>query len=117
MNRKTKGRYGERLAVKYLIRKGYEVKQQNWYCRWGEIDIIAKDTDTTVFIEVKYRTSAFYGKPHEAINKIKINALRRSIWRYLSINGLYHEKCRLDVVCIDKKGEKHHLQHYKSVTF
>jgi len=117
VSRKSKGKYGEKLAVKYLVRKGYKVKQQNWYCRWGEIDIIARDLDTTVFIEVKYRTSSFYGTPNEAVNKVKISALRRSIWRYLSVNSLYHEKCRLDVVCINKKGDKHSLQHYKSVIF
>jgi len=117
VNRKNKGKYGEQLAVKYLIRKGYEVKHQNWYCRWGEIDIIAKELDTTVFVEVKYRSSSFYGSSNEAVNKVKINTLRRSIWRYLSINGLYHEKCRLDVVCIDKKGGKNKLLHYKSVMF
>ncbi len=117
MSKKDKGKYGEQLAVKYLTKKGYQVKQQNWYCRWGEIDIIALDSDTTVFIEVKYRTTAFYGEANEAVSRIKINTLRRSIWRYLNINGLYHEKCRLDVVCINKKGGKHRLQHYKSVTF
>ena len=117
MKSKSKGKYGEQLAVKYLTRKGYRVKQQNWYCRWGEIDIIAKDSNTTVFIEVKYRTSTFFGEANESVGKLKINSLRRSIWRYLSINSMYQEKCRLDVVCINRKGDKHRLQHYKSVTF
>jgi len=67
MDRKNKGKYGEALAAKYLINKGYKINHQNWYCRWGEIDIVACDKDTTVFVEVKYRTTRAYGAANKGM--------------------------------------------------
>ncbi|KKS22640.1 MAG: hypothetical protein UU80_C0004G0030 [candidate division WWE3 bacterium GW2011_GWA1_41_8] len=61
MHNREKGKLGEEIAAKYLIGKGYRIVERNWNCRWGELDIIASKGDTTVFVEVKYRTSLQYG--------------------------------------------------------
>ena len=57
------GKLGEKLAAQYLESKGYEILERNFYCRQGEIDIIAKEKTKIIFIEVKSRTSVKYGKP------------------------------------------------------
>ena len=93
------GDKGEGLAVKFLKKKGYQIITQNYKTRIGEIDIIAKEGDTLVFIEVKTRESIAYGKPFEAVNYFK----KRKI---ANVAMLYLKKleeippCRFDVVSI-----------------
>ena len=68
---KKKGNYGEDIAVKELIKKGYTVLERNYRLRDGEIDIIAQKDETIVFAEVKLRTSADNGMPCEAVDNRK----------------------------------------------
>ena len=63
------GRSGEEIASKYLERQGYEILDRNFNCNQGEIDIIAKDKNEIVFIEVKTRTDISYGEASEAVVK------------------------------------------------
>ncbi|HDH53078.1 MAG TPA: YraN family protein, partial [Nitrospirae bacterium] len=65
------GQKGEELAVKYLRKKGYKIIKQNYKTKIGEIDIIANDGGTLVFVEVKTRESIAYGMPFEAVNSYK----------------------------------------------
>lgn len=117
MHLRSKGDLGEKIAETYLVKNNYKVIIRNWYCRWGEIDIIAKDKDCLVFVEVKMRTSGYYGRPDQAVHKRKLMSLKRSICRYLYIYNLYHVACRLDVITVTKNERKYKLQHYKSVMF
>ncbi|GBD96573.1 MAG TPA: YraN family protein [Nitrospirae bacterium] len=93
------GQKGEELAVKYLRKKGYKIIKQNFKTRIGEIDIIANDGGTLVFVEVKTRESIAYGMPFEAVNSYK----RRKI---ANVALLYLKKikevppCRFDVVSL-----------------
>ena len=80
---KDLGTKGENLAVRFLIEKGYSVVQRNHRTPFGEIDIIAQDGDTIVFIEVKTRRDTFFGYPFEAVTKRKINKLKNSALFYL----------------------------------
>lgn len=70
------GRWGETVAAHTLTNQGYTVLNVNWRCRAGEIDIVALDADTVVFVEVKTRRSAAYGDPLEAITPHKCARLR-----------------------------------------
>ena len=66
------GKIGEQIATEYVEKLGYKIIKRNFYCKQGEIDIIAQDNQEIVFIEVKTRTNTNYGKPSEAINKVKL---------------------------------------------
>lgn len=76
------GRRGERIAERALVARGYEILDRNWRCPDGEIDLVARDGDALVFIEVKTRSSTAFGHPFEAITPGKLSRLRRlaAIW-------------------------------------
>ena len=92
------GNIGEKLAKEYLIKKGYEIIKNNYYCKQGEIDIICKKDGYLVFVEVKTRVGTSFGKPAEAINFNKKNHLLKSAKHYLYKNKLESEFIRFDVV-------------------
>ena len=73
--KKILGNLGEDIACKFILNKGYEIVERNFYCRQGEIDIIAKDNEFLVFIEVKTRKNENYGRPIDAITFYKRNTL------------------------------------------
>lgn len=68
---KATGNKGEELAVKFLRQKGYLIVERNFKTKFGEIDIIAKDNNTIVFVEVKTRTNDYFGYPFEAVDERK----------------------------------------------
>jgi putative endonuclease len=71
------GRYGERMAARYLRDMGLEVLDQNWRCPLGEIDLVARDGGCLVVCEVKTRRSTAFGSPVEAVDHRKLARLRR----------------------------------------
>lgn len=106
MNKREIGAQKEQLAAEYLRSQGMQILEQNFRCRIGEIDVIAQDADTLVFIEVKYRTNRNYGSPLEAVNFRKQNTIRKVAEYYLMYR--WHGECavRFDVVGIlDQKME------------
>ena len=70
-NTKIYGVTGEQEAKNYLVKKGYKIVKMNFSCKIGEIDIIAMDKDTLVFVEVKARNTAMFGLPREAVTAKK----------------------------------------------
>ena len=108
------GKRGERAAARYLERCGYEVLDRNWSCPAGEVDIVAQDGDTIVFVEVKTRTSIMKGFPEEAVD-----AEKRA--RYEKIAAWYlKDECdavdmhvRFDVMALLVVGEdRAFMKHY-----
>lgn len=97
MNNWETGRAGEQLAAHYLSRCGCEILYRNWRCPYGEIDIIARQGDTILFVEVKARHNVEYTLPREAVDERKQERLRQCADLYLS---LYFPEapCRFDVV-------------------
>lgn len=95
---KIKGNYGEDAAVEYLIRKGLSILCRNFLCRHGEIDIIAKDGETIVFAEVKYRHSTAYGLPGQAVDRKKQHHIIKSALYYLQQHRLFDQNVRFDVI-------------------
>jgi len=71
------GQRGERIAERHLVARGLTVIDRNWRCPQGEIDLVLRDGDETVFVEVKTRSSTTYGHPLEAITVAKLARLRR----------------------------------------
>ena len=95
---------GEELAVAELERRGYAILARRYRTRAGEIDIIARDGETTVFVEVKARVSDEFGSAAEAVTAWKQRRLSRMASDYLARSGLGCGPCRFDVVAIDGAG-------------
>jgi putative endonuclease len=105
MNKREQGSHYETMAAEYLKNKGYEIITQNFFSKNGEIDIIAKDTDTLVFCEVKYRSNTRYGLPEEAVDYRKQDKIRKTAAYYLYRNNFPVEtRVRFDVIAV--LGEK-----------
>jgi putative endonuclease len=93
------GEKGEGLAAAFLRRKGYDIIEQNYKTRIGEIDIIAMDGETLVFVEVKTRESLYYGRPFEAVNGHKRRKISNVAMLYLKrLESV--PPCRFDIVSI-----------------
>lgn len=100
LDRRLIGHKGEELAAQFLAAQGYSILQRNYRCRLGEIDIVARDGATTVFVEVKTRSSGRYGQAQEAITYRKRAKLRRLGEYYVAQFGCQEESLRFDVVAI-----------------
>jgi len=95
------GQLGEEIAEKYLRRHGYNVLDRNFRSkRWGEIDIVATDKDTLVFVEVKTREGTKCGEPVEAVTPFKLRALERAGHYYKMEHPETPEALRIDVIAI-----------------
>ena len=99
-NRRKTGAGYEQEAGKYLEKQGCEILQYNFYCRSGEIDIIAKDGEELVFCEVKYRNTSRTNVPLEAISFQKQRKISQTAMYYLVKTGQTEKSCRFDVIGI-----------------
>jgi putative endonuclease len=92
------GRDGEDAAAEYLTRLGMRVVERNWRCRYGEIDIIAREGTVLVFCEVKTRRGTGFGVPLEAITAAKLSRIRRLAALWLEEAGGHRGPVRIDAV-------------------
>lgn len=104
-NRRQIGTEEEALAAAFLKKQGYRILEQNFRCRLGEIDLIARDGSALVFIEVKYRKSSAYGNPAEAVDSRK----QQKICKVADYYRMKHripegQACRFDVVAIQGRA-------------
>jgi len=95
---KRLGDIGEKAAIEYLKKQGYRIIEINFKCKQGEIDIIAADNDTIVFVEVKTRSSDVYGQPSEAVNYYKQRKIVQVALVYLAQRKLFNWMSRFDIV-------------------
>lgn len=111
-NRKI-GQTGEDIAAEYLEKNGYKIIERNkHFSKKCEIDIIAEDKNTTVFVEVKTRRSEVCGSPLEAITRTKYNNIKQGVFNYLSENRV--KKYRIDVIAV-VLGKDIKIEHLKNV--
>ena len=113
MNTRKIGATGEQKAVDFLIANGYKIIERNiHFGKIGEIDIVAKDGETIVFVEVKYNRvkSSQFGSPEERCDARKIKQLVKLARFYIHNKNLYNKAVRIDVIAIDENG----LRHYKN---
>lgn len=94
------GIFGEELALKKIKRLGYKKILRNYRCPLGEVDLIAKDGDTLVFIEIKTRKGNSIGYAKEAVNAKKRRQLSKVALAYMKSNNCCETKARFDVVAI-----------------
>jgi len=113
---KVKGDIGELTAVSYIQKLGYKILERNFRSKFGEIDIVAKDGKQLVFIEVKKRASAKYGRPEEAITKRKLGKIIKTINYFLLCRktNVLRDNIRIDVIAILGCGDIS-LKHIKNV--
>jgi len=101
MTKSETGKRGEILACEFLGKNGYEIVEKNYRCPEGEIDIVARQRDTLVFIEVRTKTSRTYGTPEESITPVKAARLKTLAARYGQDHRDLPETWRIDVVAIE----------------
>ena len=106
-NTKVLGSKGEVLASQILKEKGYQIVATNFSNHLGEIDVIAKQEDTLVFVEVKTRSSYKFGLPSQAVTFQKQNKIRTVALSYLKATKNLETQCRFDVIEIVGKEYRH----------
>jgi putative endonuclease len=107
LNRRQQyGEAGEALAAHLLRRQGYRILETNYRTPIGEIDIIARERDTIVFVEVKARRSLHFGHPKTAVTAHKRRKLSMLALYYLKTTGQSGAKARFDVVAISTAPER-----------
>jgi putative endonuclease len=108
------GKRGEELALKKIKRLGYKCVARNYRCPLGEIDLIAKDGESLVFIEIKTRKGKSLGYAKEAINGRKRRQLSKVALTYLKSNNCGDVKSRFDVVAINLNDNKEQIEVIKN---
>ena len=112
---KAIGHEGEEEACKHLATLGYRIVKRNFsYGKVGEIDIVAYDGETLVFVEVKARTKFHHGAPEASVDRRKQAQLKRVAKFYYYVNGLVDVVCRFDVVAVETWDRKVDIRHHKN---
>lgn len=110
---KDLGRTGEDIAERYLRERGFEIVVRGFRWSRGEIDIVARDAGTLVFVEVKTRADESHGRPEESVTPGKQRQLRRVAQAYLLAHPAPGVDCRFDVVAILYRGpDDYRLEHF-----
>lgn len=111
------GALGEKIAADFLEKKGLAIIDHNFYTRVGEIDLIARDGDKIVFVEVKTRKGEDLGLPEEAINFSKQEKIVRAAHYYLWQNDLLDKEYRFDAVSIilDEANQPKRIDYYANI--
>lgn len=115
-NRKV-GKEGEEIAAKFLLDKGYEILERNYFSRFGEIDLITAKDNILVFVEVKLKQTEDFGTPEEMIGFSKLTQVQRMAEFYLmDVPGIAkkYNSYRIDAICIVTHKR---INHYENLTF
>ena len=104
------GKRGEELAAAHLVEVGYRIIERNYRCLFGEIDIVAEEGETLVFVEVKSRRSDAYGEPQLAVGHQKQKKMSKISVYYLAERHLRHRQARFDVVAVRLLPAGHRIE-------
>ena len=104
------GKKGEQLAVDYLLKKGYKIRDTNWRYQKAEVDIIAEKEGVLAVVEVKTRSTDYFGNPQDFVNPKKIKLLVSAINEYVISKDLDVE-VRFDIIGIIKKLNETKIEH------
>lgn len=112
------GKYGEDLAVTYLKQHGYRIIDRNFKARYGELDIIAIQTNTLVFVEVKTRIGREFGTPEESVTTWKLKEVVKTAQFYKMLHPELPDAMRIDVIGIELDSDEtlKYFNHIKNVT-
>ncbi|WP_433565556.1 YraN family protein [Nocardia sp. CA-151230] len=110
------GAQGEELAARYLAEAGMEIVARNWRCRFGELDVIAREGEVTAFVEVKTRRGLACGPPEEAVTYLKQQRIRAVAQHWLREQRGPWQRVRFDVVAVLlRPGRPPEIRHLKAV--
>lgn len=112
--RQVLGKEGERIAERFLKKKGYKLVERNYRCAAGEIDLILLDRRVIVFVEVKTRTGHGFGTPLEAVEFRKQRKMIHAAQYFLSARGLHQREARFDVVGISWPQSEPLVEHIEN---
>ena len=115
MNKRKFGIIGEKIAQGYLLNKGYDIIETNFYTKKGEIDIIAKKDDCIIFVEVKTRTNLNFGTPAMAVDSTKKKHIKLVAKIFLYLNKLEHCNIRFDVIEVFISNGKCNINHIEGI--
>jgi putative endonuclease len=101
MERKPLGDLGEQLAKDHLKKKGYKLIETNYRCHFGEIDIVARQKDCLVFVEVRTKSSLEFGSPEESLSPTKQKHMKKCGYYYLQKHKNLPENWRIDLVAVE----------------
>jgi len=110
MRRIRTGKQGEALAAAYLEKEGYQIIERNYRCLFGEMDLVARDGQTIVFVEVKSRKSDRFGVPQLSVGPQKQKKLSQIALHYLEQKRFYPCDARFDVIAIRMRPEGHQVE-------
>ncbi len=114
-NNKYIGQTGETIAARYLKKNGYDIIEQNYRQKFGEIDIIASKAKQLIFVEVKTRTGKKFGSPDEAVTVKKQQQIIKVAMFYLAANDITDTQIRFDVIAVSLSKTKepviNHIEH------
>lgn len=113
MHKQNLGRKGEELATTFLIEKGFEILHKNWRYKKAEIDIIGVHQEFLVFVEVKTRSSDYFGKPEESVTSEKEELYKTASEYFIEKYELENE-IRFDVISIIVSNNKNTIEHFVS---
>lgn len=108
MNKRELGKVYEEKTCQELVKEGYKILERNYYCPLGEIDIIARDEQNIIFLEVKARKSNRYGHPAFAVDYYKQQHIIRTSFWFVKERGLQGHNFRYDVVCWENEKYSHY---------
>ena len=115
-NSQKQGQEGEKLARKHLLTQGYVILEANWRFKKYEIDIIAKNNQSIVFVEVKTRKSNTFGEPEIFVTKQKQNFLIAAANQYIMQNNIELE-ARFDIIAIIQLNNNHTVKHLEAAFY
>ena len=101
MKRQDTGNLGEKLAAGFISKQGYVILQTNYRCPEGEVDIVARQKDCLVFVEVRAKRGREFGSPEESITPAKMEKLRRVAAHYRQTHGGLPDSWRIDFVAVE----------------
>ena len=105
MDKITRGKYYENLALNYLKKQKLTCVTQNYHCRWGEIDLVMQDKSSLVFVEVRFRGNTSYVNGAVSVDAKKQSRLSKAALHYLSQHAKSNAAARFDVVSISLDGD------------
>ena len=106
------GKWGEQAAAGYLAERGYEIVARNIRTPYGEIDLVARKDDFTIFVEVKTRTSKIFGPPEIAVSLRKQGHMRSCAEHYAQQNEIDH--WQIDVIAVEDLDGKPQITHFEN---
>ena len=115
IGRQERGRDGEEIAAEYLRQNGYRILARNYRCPVGELDLVAEQGDSVVFVEVRTRRAGCMVRPEDTVNRTKMRHVVRSAEHFLSSTAREDRPWRVDVVAleVDHAGRPVRVEHYQ----